>query len=98
MFLDTRPSALPYPRPWILGPSALGPHLVAPRPLKYCQNKFMNKTYYLLKIILIQDIQKAIQKGQAMASKINGKDFHRNSFFSLITKETEKDFMLKYIQ
>ena len=33
-----------------------------------------------------------------MASKINGKDFHRNSFFSLITKETEKDFMLKYIQ
>ena len=36
-------------------PSTLGPHLVVPRPLKYCKNKFMNKAYYLFKIILIQD-------------------------------------------
>ena len=36
-------------------PSTLGPHLVVPRPPKYCKNKFMNKAYYLFKIILIQD-------------------------------------------
>ena len=39
----------PYPWPSIL----LGPR-------KYCKNKLMNKAYYLFKIILIQDIQKAI--------------------------------------
>ena len=33
----------------------LGPHLVGPWPPKYCKNKFMNKAYYLFKIILIQD-------------------------------------------
>ena len=38
--------------------------LFGPRPPKYCKNKFMNKAYYLFKIILIQinllthDIQK----------------------------------------
>ena len=43
------PSALgPYPWPSTLGSSVLGPP-------KYCKNKFMNKAYYLLKIILIQD-------------------------------------------
>ena len=46
-----QPSALsPYPRP-----STLGPHLVGPRRPKYCKNKFMNKAYYLFKIILTQD-------------------------------------------
>ena len=58
------PSALgPYPRP-----SALSPHLVCPRPPKYCKKKFMNKhitysryTYSALKYYTcIQDIQKAI--------------------------------------
>ena len=66
----------------------------------------MNKTYYLFKIILIrdysrltiiliQDIQKAIWKGQAMVSKINGKAFHHSSFFSSITKKRKKNFMVK---
>ena len=31
-------------------PSALGP-----RPQKYCKNKFVNKAYYLFKIVFIQD-------------------------------------------
>ena len=35
--------------------STLGPHLVGPRPPKYCKNKFISKVYYLFKIILIQD-------------------------------------------
>ena len=35
-------------------PLALSPHLVGPSPPKYCKNKFMNKGYYWLKIILIQ--------------------------------------------
>ena len=66
----------------------------------------MNKAYYSFKIILIQvenivliqDIQKDIYKGQAMVFKTDGKAFHQSSFFSLITKETEKKFMVKYIQ
>ena len=33
-------------------PSAL---ILGPRPPKYCKNKFKNKAYYLVKIILIQD-------------------------------------------
>ena len=77
-----------------LGPSPLGPHLVGPRPQKYCKNKFMNKAYHLFKIIFIQDsniiLVQDIQKGQAILSKINGKAFHHSSFFSSITKETEK--------
>ena len=53
-----------------LAPWHLGSRLpyVGPRSQKYCKNKFMNKAYYLFKIILIQDkniiliqdIQKAI--------------------------------------
>ena len=44
-------------RPSTLEPlsSALGPHLVGPRPPKYCKNKIMNKAYYLFKIVLIQN-------------------------------------------
>ena len=34
---------------------ALDPRPLGPRPPKYCKNKFMNKAYYLFKIILIQD-------------------------------------------
>ena len=30
------------------------PVFLGPRPQKYCKNKFMNKAYYLFKIILIQ--------------------------------------------
>ena len=33
-----------------------------------------------------------------MVSKINGKAFHHSRFFSLITKETEKNVMPEYIQ
>ena len=101
VLLDHRTSAL------ILVPPPLGPNLVGPRSPKYCKNKFMNKTYYLFKIILIrdysrltiiliQDIQKAIWKGQAMVSKINGKVFHHSSFFSSITKKRKKNFMVKW--
>ena len=51
-----RTSALdPYTWPSALGLSALGAHLVGPRPPKYFKNKFMNKAYYLFKITLIQD-------------------------------------------
>ena len=35
----------------------------------------------MFKKILIQDIQKAILKGQAMVSKINGKAFYHSNFF-----------------
>ena len=33
-----------------------------------------------------------------MVYKINEKAFHHSSFFSSITKETEKKFVVKYIQ
>ena len=58
----------------------------------------MNKAYYLVKIILIQDqdiilipdIPKAIYKGQAMVSKINGKVFDHSSFFFINNKRNGK--------
>ena len=57
VFLDHRPLF-----------SALDLRPLGPRPPKYWKNKFMDKAYYLFKIILmqyqniilIQDIQKAI--------------------------------------
>ena len=33
-----------------------------------------------------------------MVSKINEKAFHQSRFFSLVTKEMEKNFIVKYIQ
>ena len=52
------------PRPSALGPPALGPYLVGPRPPKYCKNKSIFLIQVVLiqneNIILIQDFQKAI--------------------------------------
>ena len=50
-----RPSAIgPYPRPSTLDLLSVG-HVVGPWPPKYCNSKFMNKAFYLFKIIPTQD-------------------------------------------
>ena len=38
-----------------MGVCVIQPSALNPRPQKYCKNKFINKPYYLFKIILIQD-------------------------------------------
>ena len=56
------------PRP-LSSVSPLGSHLVGRQFPKYCKSKFMDKTYYLFKIIHIQDVRKAIGKAKLWCPK-----------------------------
>ena len=96
---DPQPSALILgPRPSTLGTSALGPHHVGPLPPKYSKNKFMNKayirdyTYSTLNYYTYSIYSKSYLERSSYGVQINGKAFHH---FSLMTKEMEKNFMLK---
>ena len=86
VFLDPRPSVL------IFGHRAFAPISSASVP-KILQEKITYSRLYLFNIkmlYLFKIFKKLFKKNQAMVSKINGKAFHHSSFFSLITKETDK--------
>ena len=61
----------------------------------------MNKAYYLFKfktLYLFKIFKKLFVKAKLYGVQNKWKGFSSQYFFSSITKETEKNFMVKYIQ
>ena len=64
---------------------------LGPQSPKYWKNKFMNKACYLFKI-------KSYLERPSYGVQNKWKGVSSQCLFSSITKETEKNFMVKYIQ